>query len=108
MEPLRASCEQTPLSRPPSEGTTLTLQDQGYGEVLAEIRNRLISIESLLSPAPGANAHLTAREAADYLRISYSTFRKKATKIRRQPGTGRYRVEDLDDFAASLRPRRKR
>jgi hypothetical protein len=57
---------------------------------------------SILSP------YLTAKEAAAYLRISYSTFRKKATKIKRQPGTGRYRREDLDMFAASLRPRKTR
>lgn len=44
--------------------------------------------------------YLTAKEAAAYLRIAYSTFRKKAKRIKRQPGTGRYRVEDLEAFAA--------
>jgi excisionase family DNA binding protein len=52
--------------------------------------------------------YLTAKEAAAYLRISYSTFRKCATKIRRMPSTNRYRREDLDEFAASNRPKRKR
>ncbi|MBP3954932.1 hypothetical protein J8F10_06510 [Gemmata sp. G18] len=55
-----------------------------------------------------ASPHLTAEESAGYLGISYSTFRKKAKLVRRQPGTGRYRVEDLDEFAASLKPRKKR
>lgn len=45
--------------------------------------------------------YLTAKEAAVYLKISYSTFRKKARLIRKQPGTGRYRREDLDRFASA-------
>lgn len=52
--------------------------------------------------------HKTAKEAAAYLHIPYSRFRKVATKIKRQPQTGRYRIEDLDDYAASQRPRAKR
>ncbi|VTR94097.1 unnamed protein product [Gemmata massiliana] len=52
--------------------------------------------------------HLTAEEAASYLGVAYSTFRKKATRIKKQPSTGRYRIEDLDEFAASLKPRKKR
>lgn len=52
--------------------------------------------------------YLTAAEAAAYLRIAYSTFRKVATRIRRMPATGRYRREDLDAFAETARPRRKR
>jgi hypothetical protein len=52
--------------------------------------------------------YLTAKEAAVFLNIPYSTFRKKAVKIRRQPGTGRYLREDLAQFAASLRSNRKR
>jgi hypothetical protein len=52
--------------------------------------------------------YLNSRQAAEYLGISYSTFRKKAVRIRRQPGTGRYRREDLDEFASSLRSKRKR
>ena len=52
--------------------------------------------------------YLTARQAAVYLGISYSTFRKKAVRIRQQPGIRRYRREDLDEFASSLRSKRKR
>jgi hypothetical protein len=50
----------------------------------------------LTPPSP----YLTSREAAEFLRISYSTFRKKAKRIKRQPGTGRYKVADLEAFAA--------
>ena len=79
-------------------------------EILARILSRLDKIEATLTPPTTATAtpHLNSREAAANLRISYSTFRKKATKIRRQPGTRCYRREDLDEFAASLRPKRKR
>jgi len=77
-------------------------------ELLTVILSRLDKIEKILSPVTSATPHLSAKEAADYLRISYSTFRKKATKIHRQPGTGRYRIEDLDEFAASMKPRKKR
>jgi hypothetical protein len=77
-------------------------------ELLTVILSRLDKIEAVLNPSSTHSPHLTTKEAAAYLRISYSTFRKKATKIRRQPGTGRYRVEDLDEFAASLRSRKKR
>ncbi len=62
------------------------------------------------TPAPPATPrkYLTAREAAGYLGIPYSTFRKVAPAgIKKQPGTGRYRPEDLDAFAAS-RPKLKR
>lgn len=52
--------------------------------------------------------YMTSKEAAAYLRLAYSTFRKRATKIKRMPGTGRYRREDLDAYAESARPRRKR
>lgn len=58
--------------------------------------------------APAGSPFMNSREAAVYLRISYSTFRKKATLIRRMPGTRRYRREDLDTFAESNRPKRKR
>jgi hypothetical protein len=77
-------------------------------ELLTVILSRLDKIESTLNPSAAATPHLTAKEAAAYLRISYSTFRKKATRIRRQPGTGRYRIEDLNEFAASQRSKRKR
>lgn len=60
-------------------------------------------------PAPVvASPYLTARDAAAYLGIAYSTFRKRACRIRCQPQTGRYRRDDLDAFAASQRPTRKR
>jgi hypothetical protein len=55
-----------------------------------------------------ASPYLTAQEAATYLNISYSSFRKRATRIRRMPMTGRYRRDDLDAYAESLRPKRKR
>lgn len=55
-----------------------------------------------------SSPYLTAQEAAAYLNISYSSFRKRATRIRRMPTTGRYRREDLDAYAESLRPKRKR
>ena len=74
-------------------------------ELLHEVLSRLRRIEELLGASP---THLTAREAAAYLSISYSTFRKKARSIKRQPSTGKYRREDLDEYAASLRPRKKR
>jgi hypothetical protein len=77
-------------------------------ELLTVIIERLDKLESTLHPSAPATPHLTAKEAAAYLRISYSTFRKKATRIRRQPGTGRYRIEDLNEFAASQRSKRKR
>lgn len=48
--------------------------------------------------------YLTAKEAAAYLRVSYSYFRKHATTIKRTR-TRRYRPEDLDSWAMS-RPRR--
>ncbi len=86
----------------------LFLAEADGRELLAVILARLERIEAIIHPPAPATPHLTAKEAAAYLRISYSTFRKKATKIRRQPGTGRYRIEDLDEFAASLRPKRKR
>jgi excisionase family DNA binding protein len=51
--------------------------------------------------------YLTARQAAEYLNISYSTFRKKARYIRKMPGTSRYRREDLDAFACKPILKRK-
>jgi DNA-binding CsgD family transcriptional regulator len=90
------------------ETTRLLTINSDDSEILAVILTRLERIEEVLRLKASSTPHLTAREAADYLRISYSTFRKKATRIRRQPGTGRYRIEDLDEFAASLRPRLKR
>ena len=96
---------------PPSalpDAAPLLLIDTDSRELLTVIIARLDRIEAIVNPPAPATPHLTAKEAAAYLRISYSTFRKKATKIRRQPGTGRYRIEDLDEFAASLRPKRKR
>lgn len=60
-------------------------------------------------PAPKIESpYLTAKEAAAYLGIAYSTFRKRATQIKRMPQTGRYRREDLDLWASSHRPKRVR
>jgi hypothetical protein len=73
-------------------------QDKGIG--LAD--NMLPS--SLASPAI-TSPYLTAKEAATYLRMSYSTFRKKARLIKMMPGTHKYRREDLDEFAQSNRRR---
>jgi hypothetical protein len=58
---------------------------------------------STASPAI-ASPYLTAREAAAYLRVSYSTFRKRAIFIKRCPQNNKYRREDLDAFAMSNRP----
>jgi len=55
-----------------------------------------------------SSPYLTAKESAVYLRISYSTFRKKARFIKVRNQTGRYRKEDLDEYANSVRPRQKR
>jgi len=90
------------------EVAAMILHQQDTQVLLASILLRLEQIEATLNSPTPATPHLTAKEAAAYLRISYSTFRKKATKIRRQPGTRSYRREDLDEFATSLRPRRKR
>lgn len=64
----------------------------------------------LANPEPPTplSPYLTAKQAAAYLRLSYSTFRKRAKYIVRQPQTGRYHVNDLDDYARSIRPRKKR
>lgn len=48
------------------------------------------------APAP-ASKYMTPKEAAAYLRISYSKFRKIATRIPRNEHTRRYHVDDLDD-----------
>ncbi len=45
---------------------------------------------------------------AQPVNVPYSSFRKRAARIRRMPSTGRYRREDLDAYAESLRPKRKR
>lgn len=61
--------------------------------------------------APGkhqGSPYLSAREAASYLRIAYSTFRKRATRIKRTPQTLKYTREDLDEYARSLKPRKNR
>lgn len=76
-------------------------------EILATIVTRLERIERTLQLGT-ESPYMTAREAAAYLRISESTFRKKARLIRRQPGTGRYRKDDLDEFAATMRSKKRR
>ncbi len=65
----------------------------------------------LFTPAPARvvnSPFLTAKEAADYLRLSYSSFRKVAVKVVRQPGTRKYRKEDLDKYAEEYRHRKRR
>jgi hypothetical protein len=52
--------------------------------------------------------YLSAREAAAYLNIAYSTFRKRAVRIKRTPQTNKYTREALDDYANSLKPRKQR
>lgn len=49
--------------------------------------------------------YLTPKEAAAYLKISLSTFRKVARLIKRCPQTRRYTREQLDAYAHSSRPR---
>jgi hypothetical protein len=88
----------------------LPIRHQG-DPVLSAILVRLERLAALVEgkhqpEQPGT--YLTAKEAATYLAISYSTFRKRATRITRMPGTGTYRREDLDTYAASQRPKRKR
>ncbi len=60
------------------------------------------------SPRTVESPYLNAREAAAYLNIAYSTFRKRRKYIRRVPGTRRFRREDLDAYAESVRPRRQK
>ncbi len=71
----------------------------GNGQQNAEQIDREVELRS---------PYLTARQAAAYLGISYSTFRKKARLIKVMPGTYRYRREDLDEYSRAHRPRRKR
>lgn len=52
--------------------------------------------------------YLTAKQAAVYLNVPYSTFRKRATTIPRCHQTKRYHKTDLDEWAKSRRPRTKR
>lgn len=55
-------------------------------------------LEARLEKPP--ESHLTAKQAAAYLGVAYSTFRGWACSIRQQK-TGRYRKQDLDHFAAT-------
>ena len=64
------------------------------------------------TPEKDDSPYLPPPEAAQYLRISDSTFRKVARWIKCQPGNGCYRREDLDAYAQGKklkekRPRRK-
>lgn len=52
--------------------------------------------------------YLTPKKAARYLGISDSTFRKAARWIKCQPGTGRYRREDLDAYAEGKKLKQRR
>lgn len=62
---------------------------EAKGERIADLERRL---------AKPADAHLTAKQAAEYLGIAYGTFRKIATQIPRTKN-GRYRREDLDKYS---------
>lgn len=79
-----------------------------FGEFVPDPAARLLAswVYDLEFPdSPGAlpeSPYLTAKEAAAYLRVSYGTFRNWATKIKRHR-TGRYRREDLDEFARTRR-----
>jgi len=77
-------------------------------ELLTQTKRQLAALVTD-QPARDQNSpHLTPQQAAAYLGRSLSWFRKRATQIERQPGTGRFRVEDLDKWAAKQKPRRKR
>jgi hypothetical protein len=57
---------------------------------------------------PVESPYLTAKQAAAYLKIAYSTFRDRARLIKRAPQTKRYRREDLDEYANKVKCRRVR
>jgi hypothetical protein len=59
-------------------------------------------------PAPTPSPYLTAREAAAYLGIAYSTFRARARHVRRVAQTRRYTSEALDEYAHKSKARRVR
>lgn len=85
-------------------------------DLVAERLARIIDKAGAIAPPPAPvepppappSPYFTAEESAAYLGIPYSTFRKRAKFIRRVPQTGRYRREDLDEWAEATRPRRKR
>jgi len=68
------------------------------GEALSQLPPPAASPPEARIPSP----YLTAKGAAEYLNVGYGTFRNWATKIRRTR-TGRYRREDLDNFAQMRR-----
>lgn len=70
-------------------------------ELVARIERDLNDLKTLLGKAP-SKEYMTAKEAADYLNVTYGTFRNWATRIKRSK-TGRYRREDLDHFAQNRR-----
>lgn len=71
---------------------------------LSLILSKLASITERVQPP----VYLTSKQAAEYLGIPYGTFRHLATRITRMPGIKRYRREDLDSFASTYKPKRKR
>ncbi|OWK46594.1 helix-turn-helix domain-containing protein [Fimbriiglobus ruber] len=74
-----------------------------YAEVMELAAEARAAREKAKQPArPVDSPYLTAREAALYLNVSYGTFRNWATKIKKQK-TGRFRKEDLDNFAKTRR-----
>jgi hypothetical protein len=93
-----------------SSAKTKFKRDNPQGCILAGDRDlstpkaTLLASEALTTASP----YLTAREAAAYLNIAYSTFRGRARLIRRAPQTGRYTREALDEYAAKANPRRLR
>ena len=80
--------------------------------LIAQLADRVGGVQGRAAPTEAMvecrSPYLTARQAAAYLKISYSTFRKKAHLIKVMPGTHRYRREDLDEYTRAHRPRRKR
>jgi excisionase family DNA binding protein len=70
--------------------------------VLVHLADYLVIAGQLPTAPKTPSPYLTAREAADYLNVSYGTFRNWATRIKRAK-TGRYRREDLDQFASTRR-----
>ncbi len=86
-----------------------TIDSVGGFDPSAQILSMLTQVIAKLEKQKFPDSpYLTAREAAEYLGISYDHFRHKAHLIRQQPGTRRYRREDLDEFAAAQKPRRKK
>lgn len=116
----------TPPQPPPYRTSPMPLKEaawraQRISEELLKEKGRLIAENDRLraavrppKPVPAQVApkddskYLSPRKAARYLDIEDSTFRKAARWIPVQPGTGRYRREDLDAYAQGKRLKEKR